>query len=315
VPKYNQQSSIGLRGPKAVNIRDKRFGNTPLHIAVEANNINCVQTLLAIRKINPNLSNFAGETPIRIAKRLRYDGIVKVLDPNDESIKKNDNKKFLDNSVDQERIMKVWEAFFENAFKHMESQSNAADGFMVDKSGYDTVQERIKTEAYGSNCHTSNEKQREDHREVDEFDFHSNKKSNRSLNDESKTGTEDYEEDVRVSAWLNCILCYEAASGLLYAINVIDGTSAWLEDHLYYHQYWYGLIPSYWEDVDSYYVLPTDTISLVSYGWITYYDSISNSTCWYNIPSKQSVTCLPIGNDPLFKASQRDELGINFIMN
>lgn len=308
---------LGLRGPQAANIRDKRFGNTPMHIAVGANNINCVQTLLTVKKINPNLSNFAGETPMRIAKRLRYDDIVKILDPNDESINKNDKDTISDNPVDQERIMKVWEAFFENAFQHMESQSNAEGGFMVDKGGYNKAQERIKSDFNRGNSHLSTEKQKRDRREVDEFDFHVNEKSTRSLDNEGKlaafslSNTEAYEEDVRVSAWLDCVLCYEEASGFLYAINVLDGTSAWLEDHLYSHQYWYGLIPPYWGDINSYYALPTDLVSLVICGWITYYDSISNSACWYNIPSKQSVTCLPIGNDPLFKSSKRDELGAN----
>jgi len=42
-----------------------------------------------------------------------------------------------DEKVDQERIMKVWEAFFENAFKNMEAEASA--GLMFDDRGVSKV--------------------------------------------------------------------------------------------------------------------------------------------------------------------------------
>ena len=62
----------------------------------------------------------------------------------------------------------------------------------------------------------------------------------------------------------------------------------------------YGLIPSEWnQNLDSYLSLPADTFTLVEYGWISFYDSVSNECYWYNIPSQQSLSCLPIGGDCL----------------
>ena len=73
-----KSASSGLRGPKAANIRDK-WGNTPLHIAVEAKNILSVASLLEIKGILINLANKDGEIPLDIAKRLRQKEIIDLL--------------------------------------------------------------------------------------------------------------------------------------------------------------------------------------------------------------------------------------------
>ena len=109
-----------------------RWGNTPLHIAVEAKNILSVFSLLEIKGILINLANKDEEIPRDIAKRLHQKEIVNLLDNflttrvNRSEYKvgrttryniKDEELKSPNESVDQERIMKVWAAFFENAMK------------------------------------------------------------------------------------------------------------------------------------------------------------------------------------------------------
>jgi hypothetical protein len=143
----------GLQGPKAANTRDRKRGNTPLHIAVEENNFMAVQTLLALKTLNSKLPNTDGETARDIAKRLRYENILNLLD-NRTTNKVGNNRNIGSDlkgaqPVDQERIMKIWETFFENAFKYIEDESKAVDGLVVG-GGYERAESNVKSQYYNN---------------------------------------------------------------------------------------------------------------------------------------------------------------------
>lgn len=377
---------LGLQGSKAVNMRDRQ-GCTPLHCAAALDNVDAVRWLLDIKGINVKMANGDGHTVRDIARRKGYTQIVELLDVKEGYLREDASKvmKSLNSKskaassaysapVDQERIMQVWEKFFENAYKHMESESSAAGGgLMFDSAGLKQAETNVKskycgalygdeddsddegrysrstsTPSKGSLSATAKQPQsgvtsRSDYKSTgsskSNVSSHHHPSQNATAEEYKRTtsklsaqGSEAGSSDAAshalvkkaaggvgvqtdmhpgVLAWFQFICCFEASNNSLYTINVLDGTTSWLEEHLAYHQYWYQLIPPEWlADVDSYLSLPTDCALLVRCGWMTYYDPATNECCWYNIPSRHSLSCLPIGYDPMCDTPEGQTLGL-----
>ena len=338
---------LGLQGNNAANIRDRQ-GCTPLHCAIASNNVDAVRWLLDTKGINVKLANGDGLTARDLARKNGYKQIIELLDvkegflrPESSKVMTEINAKSKANpgyseAVDQERIMRVWEAFFENAYKHMEAEP----GLMVDEGGLRHVQKNVKSQYYSSfdagdsddddlyfntrppqgglkridqqsnasasaNAHAKQKTPIKSMSDAKQSPSSSNLRStttypNQSITPErtlAKAAVADpsivkpsagwgiHEVDPGVLAWYQSICCFEPSNNSLYVININDqgssNSSMWLEEHLAYHEYWYGLIPSAWlTDVDAYLSLPTDCTLSVRCGWITYYDHTTNECCW-----------------------------------
>lgn len=240
-----------MRGPKAANIRDK-WGNTPLHIAVEAKNVLSVVSLLGIKGITTNLVNKDREVPLDIAKRLKQKYIVNLLENHlttrvnrSECMVgraarydiKNEELMSPSETIDQERIMKVWATFFENAMKGCISEP-VVETFST-----------ICIEDSKSASGTEASKQHHSESKTISSQGHSTKVSTegtdgislRSINVQLATMSHDddypdvvraQDPDSRITSWFEWVCCFEMESGMLYVINIIDGSAAWMEDHL-----------------------------------------------------------------------------------
>ena len=348
---------LGLQGNNAANIRDRQ-GCTPLHLAISSNNVDAVRWLLDIKGINVKLANGDGLTARDLARKKGYKQILELLDVKEgflraesSTVMTSINAKSKANpgyteAVDQERIMRVWEAFFENAYKHMEAESSAVGGLMVDEGGLRHVQKNVKSQYYSSfdagdsdddDMYFNTRPPQGGLKRIDQQSTASasitaagakDKTPTKSLTDAKNTISDQpssssssnlrsttyhnqsitpertlakaavadpstlkqsagwgiSEVDPGVLAWYQNICCFESSSNSLYVININDqgtNSSMWLEEHLAYHEYWYGLIPSAWlADVDAYLSLPTDCTLSVRCGWITYYDHTTNECCW-----------------------------------
>ena len=242
---------LGLRGPKAVNMRDKRHGNTPLHIAVESNNLLSVVSLLNIKGVIPTLANGDGMTSLQIAQKLGCEEICNLLEEKtntNSNTASNVTKTKKDETVDEERIMKIWGAFFENAMRQVEVE----DGLTMYNDGYQSVERTVKSQYGQSDSFKGGHGgygYDDDNNEDDDYlpSPYTTKKDEEGGDypEVSLPRAEyphdysvPYEADYRVLAWLDWICCYDAESGRLFVQSVTDGTSAWVEDHLYSQQHW-----------------------------------------------------------------------------
>ena len=109
-----------MHGEKALKTKDKN-GNTPLHIAVMSNNATIVENMLTYGA-SLSATNNAGKSPRHIAKSMNHNEILDIIDEKRTGklkLKKDSEQESQPNTKmtkhQQERIMKVWEKFFENA--------------------------------------------------------------------------------------------------------------------------------------------------------------------------------------------------------
>ncbi len=124
-PKVNPEaglcaSLLSLRFPRSLKIYDY-MGQAPIHFAVRYDNAYVLKVLVQIDSSLATLPDQTGKTPIDIARVGKSDACLDFLRIH---IKSSNNKRSPMNEVDQERIMEVWERFFENAFKRAEMMSD-----------------------------------------------------------------------------------------------------------------------------------------------------------------------------------------------
>ena len=110
-----------LAGNRGLKMKDRTAGNTPLHIAIIANNINVVDILI---KYGASLSvtNAAGHSPRHLAESMRLHHITALIDAKRTEKQRAkvaaSRPQYTSPAPPQpnmERIMAVWERFFENA--------------------------------------------------------------------------------------------------------------------------------------------------------------------------------------------------------
>jgi hypothetical protein len=119
---------IGLRDPNSLHIRDAK-GSLPIHIAVERNNFQVMKALIeAGTKLNS--TNAKGLDVRALAKQLNRNDMLEYI-AETESSKKRGKKRgqaATAEPVNMERVMKVWEKFFENAMARNGLTNDAAYG-------------------------------------------------------------------------------------------------------------------------------------------------------------------------------------------
>lgn len=151
-------------GKKAIYMVDAA-GDTPIHCAVTSKNLDIIKVLFECGgSMMHSVPNKTGQSARAFAHRLGYFTVVNVIDKyrsisslNDvkpsrqlsKSPYKNDQKSQTDAPVDMERIMLVWETFFENAMKSDPSFVNESKYSLSDDD--DTYSERKSRSSKGNN--------------------------------------------------------------------------------------------------------------------------------------------------------------------
>mmetsp|Transcript_47820 Transcript_47820/g.83725 ORF Transcript_47820/g.83725 Transcript_47820/m.83725 type:complete len:612 (-) Transcript_47820:2294-4129(-) len=126
---------LAVAGKKALTIRDNE-GLTPLHLAAAQNNLHVIQALMN-NGADVSITTAAGHTPYQVATDNRnYEALNLLKELVSNKSKQLSNKKShkgknsgyevqvvapakQETQADMDRIMQVWEKFFENAFKRM----------------------------------------------------------------------------------------------------------------------------------------------------------------------------------------------------
>ena len=270
---------LTIRFSKAVTSTD-RHGNTPLHCAVASRNIPSVKALLdniddtsiIFKKKDKN-----GRTAIDIASELNYTDIWKLLrdrEANKRGYSQSPShtlspysaqkKSKYAQEVDQERIMQIWDKFFENAFKRLAQfddasfeEKNYSDIYLVDssknkkderkqsKSNYDSFdylkprKQISQNSNYAMNfADCKKEYNFNDYKQVVSGNVRSGHavKEKRQRKKKGKDISDDpYVLDDKLLAWFDWVVAYDHnflnGEGY-YVIHRTSRESLWLRDHL-----------------------------------------------------------------------------------
>ena len=135
-------------------------------------------------------------------------------------------------TVDQERIMKVWAAFFENAMKCCITAP------VVEEYSTICIEDCKSSSVTYFPSESKMVRSQRNHSKASTADTEG--VSVRSINLEVATNSYDADLDVvqnqdpdsSIVSWFEWVCCFELESGMLYVINIIDGSTAWMEDHL-----------------------------------------------------------------------------------
>lgn len=122
---------LSLSGKKALTMRDSG-GLTPLHLAAAQNNLHVIEALMN-NGADITITSSAGKTPYQIAMESKNDEALQLLKQLVSNNNRGNSRKGITNAsrmhntastkqqsqVEYDRIMQVWERFFENAFKRL----------------------------------------------------------------------------------------------------------------------------------------------------------------------------------------------------
>jgi hypothetical protein len=312
--------SLLLHSPNCVNLRDLK-GNTPLHLAITTHNLAAVEILLS-HGASFSLTNAAGHSPRYLAKSMKYLDIVEMIDCKKagKPLPNRQPPAAPPSPAEMERIMKVWERFFENALSGINFDD--ADG------------------GFGDEEDQQDEEQQQREEEEEDSDWAGRKTA--SCVEKGSWSNQDHapssSSEVYLAAcwWFGYVLCYDAsrilfedeteieaeaedqAASVCYLPGSVDGyyvsscldlseEQADLDDHLYRqeaYQVWggYAVAQQAEEEKTSLgdtFSWPTSIAETIRHGWINCYLSDSNECVWLHLLSYQIQRALPLGGDAL----------------
>ncbi len=125
-------------------------GLMPLHLAVSNRNSQVVKALIN-NGCDKGIQDRKGRTPLKCAQELGYREMVMMLADYGEISDRDVQPSAFNHSseVDQERIMKIWETFFENAFKRFDDPNYimpAAPAAAATRRGGMSKEEKVKAQ-------------------------------------------------------------------------------------------------------------------------------------------------------------------------
>jgi hypothetical protein len=287
-------------GNKLLKIRD-REGNTALHLATKANNIHVVKCLME-HGSSATLSNNSGQSSISIAMSNGYTELIDYFDSLQSNTKKTNSQtnRKKKSPQDMERIMQVWEKFFENAFKNFEAELEAENqydpAFVVDSRNMKAI--KANASAY------------DDDMKLESYHSISSSKSKKSIYIQSSMSniTSDGDSESVVTGiwqWMSWFITYDenkigedyAPIGYFIA-NLYNTNESYrdMDNHLY-DQEQYSLWLRFPGDDEFCSVYPSTLGDVVRNGWMIYYDKDENLNKWMHIPTGTIENCLPVGYD------------------
>lgn len=289
-----------LHNPKLLKARDFE-GSTPLHLAVQNNNQKMV-SLLIENGACIDIPNGRGVTADVLAKSL---GLSKIIDfINDYVSQKGaSNQK---GQADMDRIMQVWDRFFENALKGFQDNFEA-ETELYDKYGL-TIAEPKSGKASGkSESKTTRSPQ--------------NMPSSPHRKDDHTCAVYIDNDDKAYLYWFSWILCSTKGTGTSSSINYYvvsyygEEASRWLTDHLE-EMGRFDLMesksqtqlkpPKLLFTTDSKIVAyPETLLQAARAGWMVFFDETVNQCSWMCVTTGQVEYYLPMGADPA-----AEELGL-----
>lgn len=304
-------SLLAIRYPATAKSFD-RAGHTPVHQAVLVDNVAALEVLQEQGIKLSGIKNLNGFSPLDLAKVHKSMGCISFLSGQGKPSARSPSKTKKEEEVSNERIMAVWEKFFENAF--MRAGLDMDD---EDDDGYDPFYSAKHRADYKNNNNDNNRRATghtrsasKNENELYTTEYLSSKGNNvlrqdvkdmmsstvdEYLNDDNNS-EKDYVED-----WLDQVaLLYEDQEYGMPPSYVLlhrrTKLQTWLQvylEELYYtgHTYWFlheeaGIIAGW--------ALPLSFYELIMQGWVVYYDKDSQYCSWFNLVSGVKENYLPL---------------------
>jgi hypothetical protein len=281
-------SSLCISSPKSIKRYDYE-GYTPIHFAVIHDNLPVIDALIKAG-CDSNLASQTGKTPLQIAKEKRKANAEQFLQDLEQKRKKKsseENKGTLSPykaqhaNVSTDRIMEVWERFFDNAFK------NAGVSLEENDSDYNYYEDS-KYRDYD-----------------DDFDLPPARTKSQSEKTKSKNKNQEPSKKLKSSSsvtkkedWFEWIVMYDDSSMNYYVYNSRSCEKQWLVDyledlsdgknHLFLFESSESIVN--WP-------FPVNIWEVISYGWLTYYDSYENYCSWINLKTLIVEYYLPLATE------------------
>eukprot|EP01034_Spumella_vulgaris_P041423 gene41423-51294_t len=201
-----------------------RDGLTPLHAAAVANNVQVLRVLLSYC---PDISipSRNGKTALLLAQEANSNESVELLRTGGKVKSHSSSSK--STAVDQQRIMQIWEKFFENAFKSSGADwTEEEEEVEVDRSRGDR---RDYSSDYSSDTADAKQKNLTFTNNSDDTDAKWESKSNY---DSFETSSDQQTlTSWSVHSWFDWVVCYDEVNGY-YALHQHTGESRWIDEHM-----------------------------------------------------------------------------------
>jgi hypothetical protein len=261
-------SLLGLRFPKSIKTYDY-MGQTPIHFAASVDNVYVVKALVQIDERLIKLPDQSGKTAYQVAKLKHNSKCVDFLEFSAKNLS-TQKKNTSSTSVDQNRIMEVWERFFENAFKF-------AGGMMGD--------EEDESDCYCDiYCNPSQKQNTQQSHQIQ-----TNRIVTSSVDDDYSTCNED--------DWFYWVICYDRdIMRDYYIVNRWTLETQWLTEFLQqiYETRSYPFVFSDFAVAEQH-RYPQSLQEARDWGWLTYYDEVENYCQWMNVVTNVFEMFLPVG--------------------
>lgn len=312
-------SLLLIHYPNSIRVFDND-GYTPAHIAAIAENIPALQSMKDQKIVLNSLLDSNGYKLLDIARSKKKQKSIEFLlnNINNNTIASSSKSANLvtgrQDQVSQERIMAVWEKFFENAFlrsgltaddleddlniKHQprreKSQKSQKSSKLSKKSRNETKDDYF---SYRNDFFVV-----EDDNDLDRFMFNCDSKSQKSKTPIIESTNYSSLETDHIFSWLMNIIVLrnDPSYDSVAAYIVIDkyiGIQRWIQtflDEMYYAGLQYPFLLATAEEVANW-PLPQSLEEMIQYGWAAFYDVNSNYCMWINVVSGCQETYLPLG--------------------
>lgn len=304
-------SLLSLKYPSLWKVYDDQ-GFAAIHLAAKLDRIAIFQVLLQPGEIDLNYRTRSGKTLEAICTECHANQVLKLItNPQNlnDSRSKNEykaGKRYVpqppslssSKQVDMDRIMQVWDKFFENAFRMAESRLEMdalppSPSFKESSSSSSKKSKRAK-ERKG----WSEEMEYKTSLVDDESNYHNYNSSRFENADETEFQDDTYME---CSSWFDyCLYFDEEQSEYLILHNTLNTVRYSLVEFLAFYEYSSLVDYRFFQDTTetlSSYALPTNLYDCVALGWITYFDPHRNVCFWKQLYTESSEYYLPLGED------------------
>jgi hypothetical protein len=293
-------SLLCLSSPKSMKRYDNE-GYMPIHFAAIQNNVYVLEALLKAGDDLKALSQ-RGKTLIQLTQESRNQKAEDFL----ASYRKNQNKSPNKSNaivpsgsrkgsnpkgeVSTERIMEIWERFFDNAFKTagVDSEEEEFDEIVF---SYNNKREEIKQSHYYETPHSSKTKGKQ------------KKESSKNRDKNQNYPYEDYKQcsqfqDHSSEDWFQWIVLFDEPSNSYYVFHMSSFEKQWLTSYLDELQRSRNCLFLYENpEAISSWPFPVNISEVMSYGWLTFYDPLENYCSWMNLKTFIFEYYLPLGTE------------------
>lgn len=333
-------------------------GWTALHIAAKADRVQIVQVLLQYN-VDMGFRTVQGRTVQEVAQDVGAQRVLSLINSHNPTSNTQThgsrNSKHIDNKYcpkppgqDMDRIMQVWDKFFENAFlmaeqreqeriaaKNKRTKPRMDDDYREYYANLRGIEDDFDMYAGRGTSTSSSRSQKQKQKTKGSVDRHESKeeygwvassgtrKVHASVEEEftpimQQQGSTDADAAYyEALEWFNYILCYDSSStgaggDCYYVVHKGSHIKLWLADYISHLQDAASWVQYLFlvHDVDTLgsYALPGNMYDCAALGWMAYYDAACNSCCWRQIHTFAAQNYLPLGQDKDGGYSDQDTL-------